>query len=177
MEGNQSSSRRVPIFSSQRFCLPRMNSVGSSKGAWILCRPAVAFEWLPPTFNSMSKRMPKVRELMRRELGTILTRDFAGVAKDSLVTVTDVDVTPDLRHAFVYVSIVGPANAPRVIEKLEARRPQIQKSLYERVVMKFSPRLEFRTDDSIERGNRIIDILSEVDSLPTAPPDEDGSAE
>lgn len=115
----------------------------------------------------MSNRMIRVRELMKRELGTILSRDFE-IAKGSLITVTGVDVTPDLRNSFVYISVVGSADPEKVIEALEERRPQIQKTLYSRIVLKYSPSLSFRIDDSIERGNKVIDLISEVDELPTA---------
>lgn len=110
----------------------------------------------------MSHRIERVGELIRRELSRILEKGygFAG----SLLTVHDVNPTPDLKQCFIYIGIIGPEhNQEEIIEKLNKQRAFIQKDLYKRVVMKNSPQLFFRLDKSVERGVRILHAL---DNLP-----------
>lgn len=109
----------------------------------------------------MSNRLARVSELLKRELGVCLEREFD--FKDILVTIHDVDVTPDLRHAHVFVGIVGNENKRgSVMEQLERKRGQIQAQVMKRVVLKYTPQLHFRVDDSIERGVRVVNILDEL---------------
>ena len=117
----------------------------------------------------MSNRLARVSELLKRELGVCLEREFD--FKDILVTIHDVDVTPDLRHAHVFVGIVGNENKRgSVMEQLERKRGQIQAQVMKRVVLKYTPQLHFRVDDSIERGVRVVNILDELAN--DLPPEE-----
>ena len=109
----------------------------------------------------MKHRQLRVNELVKRELSSIIAREinFEGV----LVSVNAVDVTPDLKNAHVFVSILGSANGASVIDKLEAHRPILQAELSRHVVLKFTPHLIFHIDDSIERGARVLEILQDLE--------------
>ena len=109
----------------------------------------------------MSTRLARVSELMKREIGIILEREFE--FQNALVTVHDVDVTPDLRNAHVFIGIVG-ADEQRggIIEQLEKKRGHIQSLVMKRVTLKYTPQLHFRFDDSIERGVRVVNLLDEI---------------
>lgn len=109
----------------------------------------------------MKHRMLRVNELVKRELSSIIARDLAFT--DTLVTVNEVDVTPNLKSAHVFISVLGPARRGGVIEQLEAHRIALQTELSRRVVLKYTPHLSFHLDDSVERGSRIIEILQEID--------------
>jgi|SRR5450755_1167178 ribosome-binding factor A len=109
----------------------------------------------------MKHRLLRVNEVMRRELSTIITRDMT--FEDALVTVNEVDVTPDLKKAHVFVSVLGKGNAKTVIEKLESNRVVLQAELSKNVVLKYTPHLNFHLDDSIERGARVFKILQEIE--------------
>jgi len=120
----------------------------------------------------MGHRLARVRELLKREIGTVLTRDF--VFNDALVTVNDVDVTADLRNAHVFLGMVGTSKGKReAMEKIDAQRGMIQQKLAKRVVLKFTPKLHFKQDDSVERGVALVGLIEEVDGMPTAPLEED----
>ncbi len=130
----------------------------------------------------MKNRLVRVEEIMKRELGQILERDLS--FRESLVTVQHVDMTPDLRNCHVFISVYGAAdNGRSVIAKLEKDRVSIQKAISKRVILKFTPRLHFKFDHSIERGDRIVQLLSELDvptddDVPAPAPDQpekDGS--
>ena len=110
----------------------------------------------------MSQRLLRVRELLKREIGTILSRDYSF---DALVTINDVDVTPDLRKGHVYLGIIGGDGGEQaIVSRLNRDRGNIQKRLAKRVVLKFTPQLSFKTDASVERGVRTISILEELDN-------------
>ncbi len=109
----------------------------------------------------MKHRQLRVNEVVKRELSAIIAREinFEGI----LVSVNAVDVTPDLKSAHVFVSILGPEPGASVITKLEARRPALQAELSRHVVLKYTPHLVFHLDDSIERGSRVLEILQDLE--------------
>lgn len=111
-----------------------------------------------------------MNELLRREISAIVQRDIEFT--DSLVTISGVEVTVDLKEAKVFVSVLG-GNEAWVMEKLESERGAIQSKMMKRVVLKNSPVLQFHTDNSAERGVDIVNLLDEVAELPTAPPLEE----
>src|SRR5215210_9424509 len=125
----------------------------------------------PP--GPMKHRMLRVNELVRRELSTIITREltFDGL----LVTINQVDVTPDLKSAHVFVSVLGDGAHDSVIGKLEAHRTILQAELSKHVVLKYTPHLVFHLDNSTERGARVSRILDEI-TPPETVEDEEPSA-
>jgi ribosome-binding factor A len=113
------------------------------------------------TSTTMKHRQLRLNELVKRELSASIVRqiNFEGV----LVSINSVDVTPDLKNAHVFVSILGAANGASVIDKLEAHRPLLQAELSRHVVLKYTPHLIFHIDDSIERGARVLEILQNLE--------------
>jgi len=109
----------------------------------------------------MKHRQLRLNELVKRELSAIIARqiNFDGV----LVSINAVDVTPDLKNAHVFVSILGAVTGTSVIDKLEAHRPALQAELSRHVVLKYTPHLIFHIDDSIERGARVLEILQDLE--------------
>jgi ribosome-binding factor A len=113
----------------------------------------------------MKHRLERVREVIKRELSEIIAREMTFEAQ--LVTVQSVDITPDLKQSHVYVSALGTeAQKESALASLEENRPMLQHELSKRVILKHTPQLHFRLDESIERGARIIEILDELDHLP-----------
>lgn len=123
----------------------------------------------------MNHRVQRVSELLRRELGTILERDFR--FENVLVTIHEVSPTPDFKQAFVYLGVIGKEHEKEmVLKKLNTSRGAIQRDLYKRVVLRNSPSLVFRIDDSIERGVRVLDIINNLPPMADpAPESEDGN--
>ena len=119
-------------------------------------------------------RHERVCELLRRAIGEAIRREF-NVSDVGLITVNDVDVGGDLRSAVVFVTILGNATQQKLgLQMLEQNRIRIQSLVAKAVVLKYTPTLKFIADDSIERGNRVLQILDELEK--TAPP-ERGPAE
>ena len=115
----------------------------------------------------MSQRLDRINEWLRREISTVVQRDFE--FGGALVTVSGVDITQDLREAKVFVGVLGGYGA-KVIEQLTQRRALIQSRVAKRVVLRCTPRLDFRLDTSAARGVDMINVLDEVDKIPKAPP-------
>ena len=113
----------------------------------------------------MKHRLERVKEVIKRELSAIITREMT--FKGALVTVQYVDITPDLKQCHVYVSTLGPqADRKEIIAKLEEHRVTLQYELSKRVILKYTPQLHFRYDESIERGDHIIHIMRQIESDP-----------
>ncbi|MCB1236841.1 MAG: 30S ribosome-binding factor RbfA [Verrucomicrobiae bacterium] len=109
----------------------------------------------------MSNRLARVGELLKRELGRCIEREFDFT--DALVTVHAVDVTPDLRSAHVFVGVVAEGRRQEeVLRRLASRRSHLQSQMMKRVVLKYTPQLHFHLDNSVERGVKVVGILDEL---------------
>ena len=114
----------------------------------------------------MSRRLDRVNELLRREIGNVIQKDYEW--HNRLVTVSEVEVTQDLKEAKVWVGVLG-GEATSVIVKLNKDHGTIQSKIMKRVVLKSTPVLRFLHDASAVRGVEIVNLLEEVDKLPKAP--------
>jgi ribosome-binding factor A len=120
----------------------------------------------------MKHRLERVREVIKRELGTIIGRTLT--FEGALVTVNDVDITPDLKQSHIFIGVIGnDAQKKHVMETLEQNRPLLQHEMSKRVILKYTPILHFKLDDSIERGARVIDIMDHLGLTHQKPDDDD----
>ncbi len=111
-------------------------------------------------------RHERVRELLKREIGEAIRREFH-VNSVGLITVNDVDVGGDFKSAVVFISVLGnPEQQKRALTELESHRVRIQGMVGRAVVLKFTPTLKFVADDSIIRGNRVLQIIEELEKKP-----------
>ena len=109
----------------------------------------------------MKHRLPRVNEVIKRELGLLISRELSFPAK--LVTVHQVDITPDLKHAHVFVGIIGTDEEQhQSMAVLHSARKQLQHDMSRRIVLKFTPQLHFKLDVAAERGDRVLNLLSEL---------------
>ena len=110
-----------------------------------------------------SHRMLRVRELLKREIGEILRRELP-VDQAGLITVNDVDLSGDLRNAKVFVGFLGSSEQQRTgLALLQQNRARIQGLMAKAVFLKYIPRLHFVMDDSVVRGNRVLQIITELE--------------
>ena len=118
-----------------------------------------------------SLRLQRVRELLKREIGEAIRREFR-VSEAGLITVNDVDLAGDLKSATVFISILGnPDQQKRGFQLLNEHRIRLQGFIGRAVVMKYTPKLKFVFDDSIVRGNRVLQIIEELEK--SSPAEED----
>ena|ERR1035437_1828992 len=111
-------------------------------------------------------RHDRVCELLRRAIGEAIRREFH-VDDVGLITVNDINVGGDLRTAVVFITILGNADQQkRGLHVLEQNRIRLQGLVAKSVVLKYTPTLKFVVDDSIVRGNRVLQILDELEKTP-----------
>lgn len=125
-----------------------------------------------------SGRIIRVNELLKREIADDIFRIFSNSEFDTgAITVTRVETAPDLRDANVFISIFGHEDdRVEMIRFLNRHRKDVQARLSRNVKIKYTPRLHFRHDRSIEDGDRVLGILSELD-IPEDEPGEAGNDE
>ena len=124
-----------------------------------------------------SLRLQRVRELLKREIGEAIRREFQ-VSEAGLITVNDVDVTGDLHSAVVFISILGSADQQkRGFGLLVRHRKRLQGLVGRAVVLKYTPVLRFIMDDSVVRGNRVLTIIEDLEKTMPPQPEEDDSPE
>ncbi len=112
----------------------------------------------------MSQRTDRLDELLRQEIGAMLEREIAD-PRLGFATVTKVETDPDLRHARVWVSIIGgTAERGDTLVALDHSMVFIRRELGTRLRLKRIPDLHVRLDDSIERGTRILQVLDSIET-------------
>ena len=112
----------------------------------------------------MSQRTDRVDELLRQEIGTLLAKDVQD-PRIGFATITDVETSPDLRHAKVWVSVIGQkADRDETLRALEQAMGFIRHELGKRLRIKRIPDLHIRLDDSAERGTRVLHLLNELEA-------------
>jgi ribosome-binding factor A len=116
----------------------------------------------PVSGGAPSQRQLRVAEVIRRALSDILARgevhdpELAHVS----VTVAEVVVTPDLRHATAFVLPLGGVNTAGVVKALERNRGEIRRLVTGQIDLKFSPELGFRADTRFDQMDRTRELLS-----------------
>ena len=112
----------------------------------------------------MSRRTERINQLLREEISELL-RQAKDPRLDSFVTVTEACISPDLRHAKIFVSILGDEKEQeRVLTGLAAASGFLRRQLAPRLTMRFVPELAFLRDDSIERGSHLLQLIDQVES-------------
>jgi ribosome-binding factor A len=110
-----------------------------------------------------------VAEAVREEVATFLTESAKDPRIVGFVTVTGVEVTPDLRHARVFVSVMGTeAEKKATFEGLASTASHLRSRVGRSLRLRVAPEFQFREDDSIARAARIESLLSEIRDAPPA---------
>ena len=111
----------------------------------------------------MSQRTERVDELLRQEIGALLAKEVAD-PRIGFATITDVETSPDLRHAKVWVSVIGQkGDRDGTLRALGQAMPFIRHELGRRLRIKRIPELHVQLDDSAERGTRVLHLLDELE--------------
>jgi len=107
------------------------------------------------------KRSQRVSDLIREEIADIIMYRLKD-PRIGFVTVTGVDMTPDLKLARVFVSILKEEEREETLDALNSSKKFIRGALSKRLKMKFIPVVEFRLDTSTEYGYRIDKLLRDI---------------
>ncbi len=114
--------------------------------------------------DAMSQRTERVDELLRQEITSIVARDVAD-PRIGFVTITSVETTPDLRHAKVWVSVIGrPDERAAAVKALGRAMPFVRHELGTRLRIRRIPDLHVQLDDTAERGTRVLRLLHDLEA-------------
>src|SRR5258706_13498264 len=112
----------------------------------------------------MTARTDRIDELFRQEINAILTREVDD-PKIGFATITGIETQPDLRHAKVTVSVIGPPDQRRAtIVAMGKAMPFARHEPGKRLRMKRSPEFHLELDETLERGTRVLHLLDELEA-------------
>ena len=103
----------------------------------------------------------RVSEVIRQRLAEVLARSDleAKILKKTSITVTEVRITPDLRHASVYVMPLGGVHLSEIVAKLNEEAPRLKKAALGGLHLKYVPNIKFIADESFDRAASIDQLL------------------
>ena len=126
-----------------------------------------------------SRRVARVASLIKREVSQML---MSGIKDDrvgaGMVSITDVDVSGDLQHAKIFVSIYGTDEArAETMAGLQAATGYVRSELGQRMRLRRTPEVLFREDRSVERGTRVLSLINQLSEERSAKADNNAEPE
>ena len=123
----------------------------------------------------VKNRIARLNSLLKEVLSEVIHKDVRNPQVGKFVSVTSVDITSDLQHAKVYISVIGTAQEKEeTIKALQSAAGFIAIQSSKKVVMRYFPALTFKLDTSVEQQMRIDALLGKIkeeqDSRKTTPP-------
>jgi ribosome-binding factor A len=113
----------------------------------------------------MSHRIERINNLIRREISELIQHQAKDPRLDSFIAVTEVNTSPDLKYAKVFVSCIqGKQEEERILGVLTAASGFLRRELAKNIRLRHIPELSFHWDDSIEHGDRILRLIDQVSS-------------
>jgi ribosome-binding factor A len=111
----------------------------------------------------MSRRNERVSKLILREISELLEREISDPRLSSLISVTGVSVSADLKYAKVFVSILGNETSKRdMLAGFNAASGFLRRELSSHLKLKCTPQLSFHYDNSIKEGARLLNLIEQV---------------
>jgi ribosome-binding factor A len=109
-------------------------------------------------------RADRVRKALMREVSDIIANEVKSPElSNSVISVTDVDLSNDLRHAKVFLSVMGSFEEQEaVMAILTDWQPKIRMMIGQRIRLRFTPEIVLKLDDSLERGTRVTQLLDQI---------------
>ncbi|HEY7063983.1 MAG TPA: 30S ribosome-binding factor RbfA [Chloroflexota bacterium] len=111
-----------------------------------------------------SRRILRLNDAIREELADLLRREMRDPRLGGLITITDVETSPDLALAHVYVSVLGSDEETKeALRALRHAAGYLKRELGDRLRLRRVPTLDFRLDPSLARGARVMELLREIE--------------
>ena len=107
-------------------------------------------------------RLNRINEELKKEISHILTFELKNPDVTGLLSITKVKITPDLKYAQVYVSMLNSKNEEKTLEGLKKSSGFIRSQIAKTVNLRITPELVFKKDDSMEYGMKIDSILKDL---------------
>jgi ribosome-binding factor A len=113
----------------------------------------------------MSYRIERVNTLIRREISELIQQHLRDPRIDEFIVVTEVDTTPDLKSAKIYISCMsGQREEHKILGVLNSASGFLRTELAKKVRLRYTPVLNFVWDNSIEHGDHILRLLDQVNA-------------
>ena len=109
-----------------------------------------------------NNRFNRIDEELKKEISNIITFELKNPKVTGLISVTKAKITPDLKYAKVYVSILNAKNTKETLANLKKSSGFIRTELAKRINLRITPEIIFELDDSLEYGAKIDSILKEI---------------
>lgn len=109
-----------------------------------------------------SNRLGRVDEELKKEISNIINYELNNPKITGMISVTRAKITPDLKYAKVYVSILNSKNVKETLANLKKSSGYIRTEIAKRINLRITPELIFVLDDSMEYGAKIDQILKEI---------------
>ncbi len=116
----------------------------------------------------MAHRIERVNSLIRQEISQLLQRQVKDPRLGNFIAVTEVSTSPDLKYARVFVSRIGSEEEKQeTLSALASASGFFRRELARRLKLRYTPVLSFQWDDSIERGDHLLQLINEITSEKT----------
>lgn len=111
----------------------------------------------------MTRRQERLNEQFREEISELLLRQLKDPRLAGIVSITEVSISPDMKHATVFISVLGDdEQKQKVLSGMVAASGFIRRELSHRLDIRHMPEIECRLDETIEKGARILDLIKQV---------------
>ncbi len=114
--------------------------------------------------KTLSHRKLKIGEKIRQLISIILIREDINfqISKNKVISITDVDISPDFKNAKVFVSTLNEEDKSNIIDNLNKKKFFFHKKLFKELNLKFLPNIKFYSDTSAEYSQKIDKILNQL---------------
>lgn len=111
-----------------------------------------------------NNRPVKVAEAVKREMGDLLLKDLKDSrVKGHLTSVTEVEVTNDLRHVTIFISVMGnDVDKSEVMKGIESAKGFIRSEIGKRINLRFVPDIHLKLDESLEKADKILSLMNKI---------------
>ena len=110
-----------------------------------------------------SNRIGRINEEIQRELAELI-RSLKDPRVQTMISITRVDTTPDLRYSKIYVSVLEEARSQDALRGLKSAGGWLRRELGSRLQLRYTPELIFEADDSIAHGSHILEVLRGIEA-------------
>jgi ribosome-binding factor A len=113
----------------------------------------------------MNRRLERINETIRTELGNLLLKDVSDPRLSGIITITEVNTSPDLRNAQVLVSVLGDETLQNeALEGMKSAASYLRRSLRDRLLLRNTPFLTFKLDHSAAVGDKLLKLIKKANS-------------
>jgi len=112
----------------------------------------------------MTRRTERLNSVIQQEISQLLREQVNDPRLNSMISITRVSTSADLRHATIYVSALGEVDKKEILKGFSAASGFLRCQLANRLQLRHMPELNFQFDDSIERAADVLRLIAEVES-------------